>query len=310
MEKLLSGSEKTQEDITIHSTETISFAEVIEEAASRQDFYERTLVSDIEIPGFPTKPLIAEWKLGFGKGLLRGMKLSINRKENGHDNLVEMSVDDRWDGTTEEKDKKPHYFDVFHRFVHRDKMTDEEKKVTGIGSFALQMLENALRSISNVNSPKEIGMLANQPDVMRFAVKNGYGITNERQKRDFDALMKESELHRDDPAFLERGILPHFRFVNLQVDTPNGPQYVTERVVVNMDMLREYCDMQKPGFEKYKHLLEEDGETKKITVGVSNPEYSLLEMDIDDYTHRKEAMRSDRPHPFLMDFYFSKNLKI
>ncbi len=293
---------------TIHSPEIPSFSGVMEESSSRKDFYESTLAQDVEIPGFPTTPLVAEWKLGFGEGTLRGMKLSIKRKEGDCDCLVEIAVDDRWDGTTEEKDKKPHYFDVFHRFVHRDKMTDEEKKVSGIGSFALQQVENALRSVSGPNSPKEIAMLANQPDVMRFAEKNGYEIINERQKNDFAVFMKESEAHKNDPAFIERGILPHFRLVNLQVDTPGGPQYVTERVIVNMDMLREYCDMKKPGFEKYAHLLEENDEIEKITERVSNPGYALLEMDIDDYTHRKEAMRSDQPHPFLMDFYFNKNL--
>ena len=303
----------TQENPSQKNPEMKPFIDLAREGNIIKTHFQKEIYKDIEIPGFPTKPLSATWELWFGGERLRGIRLNIARKGETTNYLVEIAISDMWDGgKIEELDERPHFFDVHHRFVHRDKMTEEEKKVKGIGSFALRKTEDTLRYIINSspnNIPREIGMLTNQPDVILFAEKNGYKITNERQRGDYKILMDEIKEYKTDSVFIEQGILPHFRFINVQLVTPDGPQYIIENVIVNLDKLKKYCEEKSPEFEKYTNILDSTNhDTVKTVKPVKNPRYAFLEIDIGEYSERRFKMRSDQPHPFFTDFYFSKNL--
>ncbi len=277
--------------------ESSDFSNIVKEAQARTDFYDKTIIQDIEIPNFPSKVEVV-WNTYFGDGRFRGVSLKINRKETS-ENLVEISIGDTYEGDMENAHLVPHYFDVHHRFVHTENMTDEEKQVKNIGSFSLQKAEEIVRFfVKELKDPlttNEIGMLTNQLDVFRFAQKNGYQIHNAQQKESYEQLMQEMSEHQKDNDFIERGILPNYRFIELQIDTPHGPEYTTQGVIVDMKKLKKYCDEKKPDFEKYSHLLE-DNESKLLLIGIN------------EYTKRKRSMRADEPHPFFLDFYLSKSL--
>ncbi len=271
------------------------FSDVIKEAQARNSF-NKIITQDMQIPNFPSKTK-AVWNMNFLNGRLRGVLLKIN-KEDTSENLVEIGIHDSYDGDMKTSDLVPHYFVTRHRFVHTENMTDEEKKIKGIGSFALQKAEEVVRLfVKELKDPlttNEIGMITNQLDVFKFAQNNNYQLHNEKQKIRYHHLMQEIKEHQEDTNFTEKGILPHYRFVDVQYDTPDGIAYTIKGTVIDLEKLKRYCDNKEPNYEEYSHLLQ--GDNNQITV------------DIGDYSIRHNNIHTDEPHPFFVDFYLSKQL--
>ena len=278
------------------------------------------IVQDVILSGFGKCQ--AHWEIGFGGRGARWLNLSIMR---GDQSIADVRIDDRWDGGMEEYNTAPHYFDVRHRIVHRGNMTQDEKKIRGVGKYALHAAEASLQKLlelqhkhKNPNAAAEsveIGMLANQPSVMGLARSSGYEIRNpnqnetvEKARGEIDAALALGATSKEYAQYVLYGVLPNFRMVNIQLERVN---YVTTEALIDLQKLREYCASSSDAQTTYGYLLESPPEptaeemrsladpTAKIETG-----YLTYEMKIDEYTERKDRMRSQSPHPFFLDAYF------